>query len=103
MPNRFLASRFVSSRTKTRIMNQSLTITTVQTNLHWEDKSKNLKMLEEKIRSIEEKTEIVVLPEMFSTGFSMHPEKLAETMEGDSVMWMKKIAAEKKIILTGSI
>lgn len=60
-------------------------------------------MLEEKISNIKEKTEIVVLPEMFSTGFSMQPEKLAETMDGETVKWMKRIAAEKKIILTGSI
>ena len=60
-------------------------------------------MLEEKIHSISHPTEIVVLPEMFSTGFSMHPEKLAETMDGQTVQWMKRIAAEKKIILTGSV
>jgi len=55
------------------------------------------------ILSVKEKTEIVVLPEMFSTGFVMKPETLAETMDGDTVTWMKKMAAEKKIILTGSI
>jgi omega-amidase len=60
-------------------------------------------MLEQKIRSIKEKTEVVVLPEMFSTGFSMKPEELAETMEGETVQWMKRMAAEKKVILTGSI
>jgi len=81
----------------------TLTITIIQTNLHWEDKAANLKMLEEKIKSIKEKTEIVVLPEMFSTGFSMKPELLAETMEGETVQWMKRIAEEKKIILTGSV
>ncbi len=81
----------------------TLTITVIQTNLHWEDKAANLKMLEEKINSIREKTEIVVLPEMFSTGFSMKPEQLAETMDGETVLWMRKIAATKKIILTGSI
>ena len=80
----------------------TLTITSIQTNLHWEDKAANLQMLEQKISSIKEKTEIVVLPEMFSTGFSMKPELLAETMEGETVQWMKRIAAEKKIILTGS-
>ena len=81
----------------------SLTITVIQTNLHWEDKAANLQMLEEKIFSIKEKTEIVVLPEMFTTGFSMKPELLAETMEGETVQWMKRIAAQKKIILTGSV
>ncbi len=80
-----------------------LTITTIQTNLFWEDKSANLQLLEEKINSIKEKTEIVVLPEMFTTGFSMKPELLAETMDGETVQWMKRIAAEKKIILTGSV
>ena len=80
-----------------------LSITIIQTNLHWEDKAANRQMLEEKIISIKEKTEIVVLPEMFSTGFSMKPEVLAETMEGETVQWMKRIAAEKKIILTGSL
>lgn len=81
----------------------SLHISFIQTHLFWEDKIANLSMLEEKIHSITEKTEIVVLPEMFSTGFSMNPSALAETMDGPTVNWMKKIAANKKIILTGSI
>ncbi len=80
-----------------------LSITTIQTNLHWEDKAANLQMLEKKISSIKEKTEIVVLPEMFSTGFSMRPEALAETMDGETVQWMKRVAAENKIIITGSV
>ena len=84
-------------------MNQLLIITIIQTKLHWEDKTANLQMLEQKIYGMKEKTEIVVLPEMFSTGFSMKPETLAETMEGETVMWMKRIATTKKIILTGSI
>ena len=81
----------------------TLTITTIQTDLHWEDKAANLQMFEEKIRNIKEKTEVVVLPEMFSTGFSMQTEKLAEKMDGPSVTWMKKLSAEKRIILTGSL
>ena len=81
----------------------TLSITVIQTNLHWEDKAANLQMLEEKIHSIKEKTEIVVLPEMFTTGFSMKPETLAETMEDETVQWMKRMAAERKIILTGSV
>ncbi len=81
----------------------SLTITTIQTQLHWENKTANLAMLEEKIKSTKEKTEVVVLPEMFSTGFSMKPEKLAEAMQGETVQWMKRVAAERKIILTGSV
>jgi len=81
----------------------SLTVTLIQTNLHWENKKANLEMLQQKIESIKEKTEVVILPEMFSTGFSMKPEMLSEKMDGPTVQWMKKIATEKKIILTGSV
>ena len=80
----------------------SLTITLIQTDLQWEDKAANLRMLEHKIRSIKERTEIVVLPEMFNTGFSMQPELLGETMDEETVEWMKRVSAERKIILTGS-
>ncbi len=80
-----------------------LTITTIQTNLVWEDKAANLQLLEEKINAIEEKTEIVVLPEMFSTGFSMQPQLFAETMDGETVDWMRRIAEDKRIIVTGSV
>jgi len=81
----------------------TLIITGIQSSLHWEDKEANLQMFEEKIFSISQPTEIVVLPEMFSTGFSMQPKKLAEPMDGETVEWMKRIAAKKKIILTGSV
>ncbi|MCY7292160.1 MAG: nitrilase family protein [Ferruginibacter sp.] len=80
-----------------------LTITTIQSNLVWENKAANLLILEQKIKSIEKRTEIVVLPEMFSTGFSMNAQALAEDMNGETVNWMKRVAAENKIILTGSI
>lgn len=81
----------------------TLTITTIQSNLLWEEKSANLYMLEQKISDITEKTEIMILPEMFSTGFSMQPERLAETMDGETMQWMKKVSRENGIILTGSI
>jgi predicted amidohydrolase len=81
----------------------ALSITTIQTNLIWEDKAANLYALEQKINSIQDPTEIVVLPEMFSTGFSMQPSLFAETMEGETLNWMKKVSTQNKIILTGSI
>jgi omega-amidase len=80
----------------------TLTFSLIQTDLHWEDKKANLQMLEEKIRSIKEKTEVVVLPEMFSTGFSMDPERLSERMDGETVKWMQRLATEKKVIIAGS-
>ena len=80
-----------------------VTFSLIQTALHWKDKEANLRMLEEKIKAIAAPTQVVVLPEMFSTGFSMKPEALAETAEGATVQWMKKMAASQKIILTGSL
>ncbi|HMI62530.1 MAG TPA: amidohydrolase [Puia sp.] len=81
----------------------TITITIIQTDLKWEDKAANLRTLENKILSIPGNTELVVLPEMFSTGFSMRPEILAERMDGPTLAWMKSVAARKKIILTGSV
>jgi len=81
----------------------SLSITLIQSQLHWEDKQANLAMFEEKINTIKEHTEIVILPEMFSTGFSMKTEELSETMDGPTVEWMKRTAIAKRIILTGSV
>jgi omega-amidase len=81
----------------------SLTITTIQTGLQWEDKAANLQHFEAKIESLREPAELVILPEMFSTGFSMQPERLAETMDGPTLRWMRDIAARERIILTGSV
>lgn len=81
----------------------SLTLTLIQTNLFWEDKKANLQMFQHKIESINEETEIVILPEMFTTGFSMNAELLAEKMDGETIQWMRQIASSRKIILTGSI
>lgn len=80
-----------------------LTITTIQTNLHWENRDANLRMLEDKLRNLEQPTEIVVLPEMFSTGFSMRPAELAESMDGETVNWMKDMSARYKVVLAGSV
>jgi omega-amidase len=81
----------------------SLTITTIQTELQWEDKAANLRHFESKIDALQQPTELVILPEMFSTGFSMQPERLAETMDGPTLRWMQETAARKRIILTGSV
>ena len=81
----------------------TLTISIIQTNLFWEDKKANLEMLQQKIESISEKTEVIILPEMFSTGFSMKPEIFAEKMNGETVQWMKNISSKRKIIITGSV
>lgn len=82
---------------------QTLSITTIQSDLFWEDKAANLHMFEQKINSIEAAAEIVVLPEMFNTGFSMRPQQFAESMNGETVEWMKRISNENGIVLTGSL
>lgn len=82
---------------------EHLNITVIQPDIAWEDKEHNLRMYEELIKSAEGKKEVVALPEMFSTGFSMAPERLAETMDGASVKWMKDTAASNRCILTGSL
>ena len=79
-----------------------LFVTTIQKDLYWEDKPANLAMLADDIEGLD-KAEVVVLPEMFSTGFSMRPGAMAETMDGGTVNWMKALAARKRIILTGSL
>jgi len=80
-----------------------LRITTVQTKLFWQDRNKNLETLGEKIRSIPVPTDVIVLPEMFATGFSMETKTFAEEADGSSVTWMKALAAEKNAVITGSL
>ena len=68
-----------------------LSVTFIQTSLQWENKEANLRSFEEKISALKGKTQIVFLPEMFSTGFSLRPTQLAEDMGGPTVIWMKSI------------
>jgi predicted amidohydrolase len=81
----------------------NLTVSLIQTDLRWESRDANRRLLEGKINELRGTTELVILPEMFTTGFSMSPEKLAEEMNGETIQWMKKMSADNRIILTGSI
>lgn len=82
---------------------EQLKVTLIQTHLHWENAKANRAMLYDKIMGITEETDIVVLPEMFTTGFSMNADVLAEEREGFTVMWMKELAARRGCALVGSI
>lgn len=75
----------------------------VQTALHWEDKQSNLTMFDEKISSIKADTDLIVLPEMFTTGFSMKPTQFAESIDGPSMQWLKDQASKSKACIAGSI
>ena len=75
----------------------------LQVDLAWEDRQKNLRIFSEKIEEITEEVDLIVLPEMFSTGFSMNAEGLAENVNGPTVKWMQETAKKKNAAITGSI
>jgi omega-amidase len=77
-------------------------ITAVQTNLLWEDRENNLAHFDELLKNASD-TNLILLPEMFTTGFSMRPVAVAEPSGGPGLDWMKKKAAEKKAVVCGSI
>ena len=81
---------------------QDLKITLIQADLKWEDKVHNLNHLSSLINSISEPTDIIVLPEMFTTAFSMKPEEFAEKLPSESLQWMQKQAAKKQAAIVGS-
>jgi len=82
---------------------QDLTVTLVQTQLAWEDIDANLELLTNRVDGIKAPTDLVILPEMFSTGFSMRVRALAEEMTGKAVAWMRAKAVEKNAVITGSV
>jgi omega-amidase len=81
----------------------SLKVTIVQADLHWHAPAKNCDYFANVIDSLEELTDLVVLPEMFTTGFTMDAQSQAEQMNGPSVKWMRKVATNRKINLCGSL
>lgn len=80
----------------------NLRVTTVQTDLVWEDKTANLSLLSSRLESLQSPTDLVVLPEMFTTGFSMNASVLAEGMDGPTVDWMRRQSALLGAAVTGS-
>lgn len=78
-------------------------IAIIQSDLYWEDASKNRKNFESKINQIDSEVNLVVLPEMFSTGFTMNAVEVAETMKGETVSWLQSLAKQKNFAITGSL
>ena len=74
----------------------------IQANLVWENKADNITKMEKLIASQTESPDLIVLPEMFTTGFSMSAEALAETMDDTTVRWMQEIAQKQNATVTGS-
>ena len=84
-------------------MTETLNIALIQADLAWEDPQENLKYFTEKIEAISDSVDLIILPEMFTTAFTMKPEKIAETMRGDTVNWMKLMASKTGAAITGSL
>ncbi len=82
---------------------ENLRITLIQTALHWEDPVANRAMLEEKIWKIGQPTDVILLPEMFTTGFTMNAKPLAEAMNLATTKWMKQMAEQTGALLLGSV
>lgn len=84
-------------------MNPKLKIALIQSELHWEDPDSNRKMFEEKINSIPDDVDLVVFPEMFTTGFTMNPDHIDSSEGKRTVEWMQGLAQQRSMALTGSI
>ncbi|MBQ0741538.1 nitrilase family protein, partial [Aquimarina celericrescens] len=69
----------------------------------WENPVQNRAAFTQKINSITQKIDLIILPEMFTTGFTMNVNEMAETMTGDTVDWMRKMAKETDCAITGSV
>lgn len=83
--------------------NAKLKVALVQSDLSWEDPRGNRRRFDEHMGRLNESVDLVVLPEMFTTGFSMETEKLAEEMSGETIQWMKSRAEEMKTALAGTL
>lgn len=82
---------------------ENLKIVLIQTDIFWENVAANLAILEEKIWNISNDFDLIILPEMFNTGFSMNPKTFSEPSNGHTTKWMKMIAAQTKSAICGSI
>ncbi|AUP79897.1 amidohydrolase [Flavivirga eckloniae] len=83
-------------------MQDQLKIALIQSDLIWENPKQNLENFSEKIKNISEAVDLIVLPEMFTTGFTMNAENVAETMDGNTVAWMKSTASQFNTAMVGS-
>jgi predicted amidohydrolase len=84
-------------------MMNDLLVSLVQSSPVWEDAAASLQHLDQVLQAQDQPAHVIVLPEMFSTGFSMQPEKYAQAMDGSAVAWMRAMAKEKNAIVTGSL
>ena len=84
-------------------MQDQLNIAYIQTDLAWENPKQNRKHFKQKIEEITKPVDVIILPEMFTTAFTMNAKENAETMDGKSLQWMKTLASEKQVAIVGSL
>ena len=77
-------------------------IAVIQAPLVWENPEANRAYFEEKIKSVSDEIDLVILPEMFSTGFTMNPSEVWGTMDGETILLLKNLAKAKNLAITGS-
>jgi predicted amidohydrolase len=83
---------------------ETIKITLAQTPLYWESVQRNIDLFTDRLGALRKgSTDLVVLPEMFNTGFTMHADEVAENMKGDTIRWMKEMAVSKECVISGSI
>lgn len=82
---------------------QDLTLALIQTDVVWHNPEANKKALEAKIKGMAKPSDVIILPEMFTTGFTMDVQENAETESGPTLKWMQQIATQKNVFITGSI
>jgi predicted amidohydrolase len=80
-----------------------MNVALIQTNIIWENPAENRSVLEAKINSITNDIDLLILPEMFTSGFTMNPSSVAESMQGTTIFWLKNIAKTKNCAITGSL
>jgi predicted amidohydrolase len=78
-------------------------IALIQIELAWENPNENKALLQEKINAISQYVDLIVLPEMFTSGFTMNPKNVAQTMQGEAISWLKETAKNKNCAITGSL
>ena len=81
---------------------QDLSVTLIQTDLYWENPTANLANLEEKIALISTQTDLIILPEMFNSGFTMNAKSVAEPMNFTTFKWLRQQAKKANAVITGS-
>ncbi len=84
-------------------MKTILNVIGIQADLVWENPNENRKLFEKKITNLDNDVDLIILPEMFTSGFTMQPDSVCESMNGTTVQWMQKMANKKSSAILGSI